>query len=251
MNRLVIVRHGLTEWTTRFTGWTDIDLAPEGVELTEKYAQKLKENGFSFDVGFTSRLKRGIRTLELFLRSLGQENIPIIKDWHLNERHYGALQGLNKAETAEQYGEDQVKVWRRSFSVPPPKVGKNDPRHPANDLTYKDVDPNLLPGGESLKETYERVIPYFKEKVETDLKAGKKVILSGHSNSIRAIVKYLENLSDEEITEINIPYCIPLIYEFNDGFKLEKKYFLASDQEVADAISAIKNQAKKTPTSNT
>jgi 2,3-bisphosphoglycerate-dependent phosphoglycerate mutase len=251
MNQLVIIRHGLTEWTTRFTGWTDIDLAPEGVELTKKYALRLKENDFSFDIGFASRLKRGVRTLETALTVLNQELIPVIKDWRLNERHYGALQGLSKAETAEKYGEDQVKIWRRSFAVPPPSVEKTDPRHPVNDPMYKDVDPALLPAGESLKDTYERVIPYFREKVEPELIAGKKVILSGHSNSIRAIVKYLEGLTEEEIVDVNIPYCIPLIYDLDDNLKLIKRRYLASDSEVAESIQSIKNQAKKTPSENT
>lgn len=248
MRQLVIVRHGLTEWTTRFTGWTDIDLAPQGVELTKKYAARLKENNFVFDIGYASRLKRGVRTLEIVLQVLNQENIPVVKDWHLNERHYGALQGLNKAETAEKYGEDQVKIWRRSFDIAPPKVEKNDPRHPVNDLMYKDVDPNLLPGGESLKDTYERVIPYYKESVEKELSEGKRVMLSGHSNSIRAIVMYLEGLTKEEITEVNIPYCIPLVYDLDDNLKFIKKYYLATDAEVEESIKSIKNQAKKPTT---
>lgn len=245
MRQLVIVRHGLTEWTTRFTGWTDIDLAPQGVELTKKYAARLKENNFVFDVGYTSRLKRGIRTLEIVLQVLNQENIPVTKDWHLNERHYGGLQGLNKAETAEKFGEDQVKIWRRSFAIAPPKVERNDPRHPVNDLMYKDVDPSLLPAGESLKDTYERVIPYYKMAVEKDLSNGKRVILSGHSNSIRAIVMYLEGLSETQITEVNIPYCIPLVYDLDDNLKMIKRYYLATPEEVEESINSIKNQAKK------
>lgn len=245
MNRLVIVRHGLTEWTTRFTGWTDIDLAPEGVDLTKKYALRLKENNFDFDIGFTSVLKRGIRTLKTVLQTIGQEDIPVIEDWHLNERHYGALQGLNKAETVQKFGEEQVNLWRRSYATPPPPVEKNDPRHPVNDEKYKDIDPDLLPAAESLKNTYERVIPYFKTKIESELKSGKKIILSGHSNSIRAIVKYLENLSDEEITSVNIPYCIPLIYEFDSDLKMLKHFFLASKSEIEEAVLSIKNQVKK------
>ncbi len=245
MNRLVIVRHGLTEWTTRFTGWTDIDLAPEGVDLTKKYALRLKENNFDFDIGFTSVLKRGIRTLKTVLQTIGQEDIPVIEDWHLNERHYGALQGLNKAETVQKFGEEQVNLWRRSYATPPPPVEKNDPRHPVNDEKYKDIDPDLLPAAESLKNTYERVIPYFKTKIEPELKSGRKIILSGHSNSIRAIVKYLENLSDEEITSVNIPYCIPLIYEFDSDLKMLKHFFLASKSEIEEAVLSIKNQVKK------
>ena len=245
MNQLVIIRHGQTEWTNRFTGWTDIDLAPEGVELAKKYALVLKEKGYVFDIGFASWLKRGIRTLEVALETLGQTDIPVVKDWHLNERHYGALQGLNKAETAEKYGEEQVKIWRRSYATPPPPLAPTDPRHPARDLKYKGVDPSLLPACESLKDTYERVIPYYKEKMDPAIAAGKRVILSGHSNSIRAIVKYLENLSDEEIVSVNIPYCIPLIYEFDETLKVIKHYYLASDEEVAAAIQSVKNQIKR------
>lgn len=245
MNQFVIIRHGLTQWTNRFTGWTDIDLAPEGIELAKKYALVLKNKGYVFDMGFASWLKRGVRTLEVVLQTLGQTGIPVVKDWRLNERHYGALQGLNKAETAEIYGEGQVKLWRRSYATAPPSLKPADKRHPARDPKYKGVDRSLLPASESLKDTYKRVIPYFKEKVEPEIRAGKKVILSGHSNSIRAIVKYLENLSDEEIVSVNIPYCIPLIYEFDDNLKVTKHYYLASDAEVAAAIQSVKNQIKK------
>jgi 2,3-bisphosphoglycerate-dependent phosphoglycerate mutase len=194
MYKLVIIRHGLTEWSNRFTGWTDIDLAPQGIEETKKYGLKLKELGYSFDLGFTSVLKRGIKTLEIVLKVLGQENIPIIKDWHLNERNYGDLQGQNKAEAVAKYGEEQVKVWRRSYDVAPPN-------------------------GESLKDTYNRAIPYFQKMIEPEIKKSKKVILSGHSNSIRAIVKYLDNSSDQEIVAVNIPYCIPLVYELDEKLR--------------------------------
>jgi len=244
MNKFVIVRHGLTEWTTRFTGWTDIDLAQAGIEMTKKYALRLKENNYKFDIGFTSYLKRGIKTLETVLAVLGQENIPIIKDWHLNERHYGALQTLNKVETVAKYGEEQVNIWRRSYDIAPPKVDISDPRHPINDPKYKDVDPSLLPSGESLKLTYERSVPYFKEKVLSEVKNGKKVILSGHHNSLRAIIKYLDNISDEEIVKLNVPYCIPLVYEFDENLKVIKHYYLASSQEVQAVIDSIKNQTK-------
>jgi len=219
MYKFVIIRHGLTEWSNRFTGWIDIDLAPQGIKDTEKYALKLKELGYSFDLGFTSVLKRGVKTLEIVLKVLGQENVPIIKNWHLNERNYGDLQGQNKAEAIVKYGEEQVKVWRRSYDVAPPN-------------------------GESLKNTYERVIPYFKEKIELEIKSGKKVITSGHSNSIRAIVKYLDQLSDEAIVDVNIPYCIPLIYELDENLKPIKHYYLASDEEVKRVIEGIKNQVK-------
>jgi 2,3-bisphosphoglycerate-dependent phosphoglycerate mutase len=220
MYKFVIIRHGLTEWSNRFTGWTDIDLAPSGIEETKKYGLKLKELGYTFDLGFTSVLKRGIKTLEIVLKALGQENIPTIRDWHLNERNYGDLQGQNKAEVVEKYGEEQIKLWRRGYDTAPPN-------------------------GESLKDTYERVVPYFKEKIEPEIKNGKKIITSGHSNSIRAIVKYLDNLSDEAIVDVNIPYCIPLIYEFDENLKPIKHYYLASDEEVKRVIEEIKNQTKK------
>ena len=194
MNKLVIIRHGLTEWSNRFTGWIDIDIAPEGIEMTKKYAIRLKEKGYKFDSGFTSVLKRGVKTLEIVLKVLGQENIPIIRDWHLNERNYGDLQGQNKAEAIVKYGEKQVKIWRRSYDVAPPN-------------------------GESLKDTYNRVIPYFQKMIEPEIKKSKKIILSGHHNSLRAIIKYLDNMSDEDIVNLNVPYCIPLIYELDENLK--------------------------------
>ena len=219
MNKLVIIRHGLTKWSNRFTGWTDIDLAPSGVEDTVKYALKLKELGYSFDLGFTSVLKRGVKTLEIVLKVLGQKNIPIIKDWHLNERNYGDLQGQNKAEAIVKYGEKQVKIWRRSYDVAPPN-------------------------GESLKNTYNRVVPYFQKMIEPEIKKSKKIILSGHHNSLRAIIKYLDNMSDEDIVNLNVPYCIPLIYELDENLKAIKHYYLASDKEVKKVIESIKNQVK-------
>lgn len=219
MNYLIIIRHGQTEWTKKFTGWIDIDLAPEGIEMTKKYALRLKEKNIYFDFGYASVLKRSYRTLEIVLEIINQKNIPIIKDWHLNERHYGELQGKEKPEMVKLYGEKQVNLWRRSYDVAPP-------------------------GGESLKDTYNRVIPYFQKEIETKLREGKNIILSGHSNSIRALVKYLDNLTNEEITKVNIPYCIPLVYEFENGEKI-KKYYLASDQEVEEIITSIKNQLKK------
>ncbi|MEK7633719.1 MAG: 2,3-bisphosphoglycerate-dependent phosphoglycerate mutase [Patescibacteria group bacterium] len=219
MTKLVIIRHGLTKWSNRFTGWTDIDIAPEGEEMTKKYALRLKENDYKFDIGFTSVLKRGIKTLEIALKVLGQENIPIVKDWHLNERNYGDLQGQNKAEAIKKYGEEQVKLWRRSYDVAPPN-------------------------GESLKDTYNRSVPYFQKMIEPEIKAGKKIILSGHHNSLRAIIKYLDNISDKEIVNLNVPYCIPLVYEFDENLKPVKHYYLASDEEVKQVIEGIKNQTK-------
>lgn len=220
MKRLVIIRHGLTEWPNRFTGWTDIDITPEGEEMTKKYAIRLKENNFKFDLGFTSVLKRGYRTLEIALKTIGQENVPIIKDWHLNERNYGDLQGQNKAEAVKKYGEEQIKIWRRSYDVAPPN-------------------------GESLKDTYNRSVPYFKDNVLKEVKNNKQVILSGHHNSLRAIIKFLDNISDKDIVSLNVPYCIPLIYEFDENLKQIKHYYLASDEEVKQVTDSIKNQIKR------
>ena len=220
MNTLVIIRHGLTEWSNRFTGWTDIDLAPSGIEETKKYGLRLKELGYSFDLGFTSVLKRGIKTLEIVLKVLGQEKIPVIRDWHLNERNYGDLQGQNKSEAISKYGEEQVKVWRRSYDVAPPN-------------------------GESLKDTYNRSVPYFQKMIEPEIKKGKKIILSGHHNSLRAIIKYLDNISNEDIVSLNVPYCIPLVYEFDENLKPIRHYYLAPDEEVQRVIEGIKNQIKR------
>jgi len=219
MNKLVIIRHGLTEWSNRFTGWTDIDLALQGIKETKKYGLKLKKLGYTFDLGFTSVLKRGIKTLEIVLETLGQESIPVTKDWHLNERNYGDLQGQNKAEAIVKYGEAQVKVWRRSYDVAPPS-------------------------GESLKDTYHRSVPYFQKTIEPEIKKGKRIILSGHHNSLRAIIKYLDNISDEDVVNLNIPYCIPLVYEFDENVKPIRHYYLATDKEVKKVIESIKNQTK-------
>lgn len=245
MYKFVIVRHGLSVWSDRFTGWTDIGLAPSGIEETRKYGLKLKELGYSFDLGFTSYLKRGIRTMEIVLEAMGLSNIPVIKAWQLNERHYGALQGLNKPETVAKYGEKQVTIWRRSYDIPPPQLEKIDPRHPANDPVYKDINPSLLPASECLKDTYARSVPYFQKMIEPEIKNGKKVILSGHHNSLRAIIKYLDNISNEDIVSLNIPYCIPLVYELDENLKPIKHYYLAPDEEVKRVIEGIKNQTKK------
>jgi len=244
MIKLVIIRHGLSVWSDRFTGWTDIDIAPEGIEETKKYGLKIKDLGFTFDLGFTSYLKRGIITLEVVLEQMGLQNIPVIKAWQLNERHYGALQGLNKPETVAKFGKEQIDIWRRSYDVPPPPLSKTDPRHPQNDPVYKDIDPSLLPSSECLKDTYARSVPYFQRFIEPEIKKGKKIILSGHHNSLRAIIKYLDNISNEDIVNLNIPYCIPLVYELDENLKPIKHYYLASDEEVQRVIEGIKNQTK-------
>ena len=245
MYKVVIVRHGVTEWATKFTGWTDIDVTQSGIEETKKYGKKLKELGYSFDLSYTSYLKRAIRTLWTVLDEMDLLWIPMIKDWRMNERHYGALQGLNKAETATKYGEEQVAIWRRSYDVAPPLLELSDPRHPSNDSKYKGISPSDLPTGESLKDTIERFIPCWKSEVEPQITKGKKIIVSLHSNSLRALIKYLDNLSSEEIMKVNVPYCIPLVYELDENLKPIKHYYLAPDEEVQRVIEGIKNQTKK------
>lgn len=245
MYKIVLVRHGVTEWATRFTGWTDIDVAPQGIEDTKKYGKTLKEMGYTFDLAYTSYLKRAIRTLWTVLDEMDLLWIPMIKHWRMNERHYGALQGLNKGETAAKYGEDQVNVWRRSYDVPPPKLEMTDERHPSNDSKYKNIDPTTLPVGESLKDTIDRFVPYWQSEVEPQIKAGKKIIVSLHSNTLRALIKYLENMTSEQIMKVNVPYCIPLVYELDENLKATKHYYLAPDEEVERVIASIKNQAKK------
>lgn len=245
MYKLVIVRHGLSVWPTRFTGWTDIDIDPSGITETYKYGKRMKELGFTFDVGFTSYLKRGIKTLNTVLDAMDLDWIPVTKAWQLNERHYGALQGLNKAETVQKFGEEQVTLWRRSYDVPPPALDANDERHPSKDKRYADVDPALLPASECLKDTYKRSVPYWQKVIEPVIRSGKKIIISGHHNSLRAIIKYIDGLSEQEIMKVNIPYCIPLVYEFDDQLKPIKHYYLAPDEEVQRVIESIKNQTKK------
>jgi len=243
--KVVIIRHGLTEWSTRFTGWTDIDVIEQGVKDTRKFSSRLKEQGIIFDIAFTSYLKRGIRTLWTALDTIDQMWIPVVKAWALNERHYGALQGLNKAETVAKYGETQVNLWRRSYDVPPPKLDDNDPRQARLDIKYKNVNPSILPNGESLKDTYNRSVPYWKKFIEPEIKNGKNIILSGHHNSLRSIIKYLDNISNEDIVKLNVPYCIPLVYEFDKNLKQIKHYYLATNEEVQTVIDQIKNQTKK------
>lgn len=245
MTKVVIIRHGTSVWSDRFTGWIDIDVTPEGIKETYNYGLKLKEAGFTFDIAFTSYLKRAIRTLWTVLDATEQMYIPIVNSWKLNERHYGALQGLNKPETVEKHGEEQVAIWRRSYDVPPPALELSDSGHPSHDPKYKDVDPSLLPSTECLKDTYERSVPYWQTEIEPLIKQGKKIILSGHHNSLRSIIKYLDNISDEDIVGLTVPYCIPLVYEFDEQARPIRHYYLAPDEEVQRVIESIKNQTKK------
>ena len=246
MTKLVLVRHGESEWNklNLFTGWTDVDLSEKGHEEAKAAGKLLKAEGYDFDVCYTSYLKRAIHTLNHILDEMDRVWLPVIKTWKLNERHYGALQGLNKSETAEKYGEEKVKIWRRSFDVKPPELDVADERNPANQAIYASVDPKLLPLTESLETTIERVIPYYEEVIKKDMKAGKRVIIAAHGNSLRALVKYLDNMSKEEILGVNIPTGVPLVYEFDDDFKVIRKYYLGDQEALAAKMAAVANQGK-------
>lgn len=228
MYKLVLIRHGQSEWNlaNKFTGWTDVDLSPKGYDEAMKAGQLLKENGFHFDIAFTSYQKRAIKTLHIALEELDELWIPVIKSWKLNERHYGELQGYNKAEMAEKVGADKVHIWRRSYDTPPPALTEDDPRHPKHDPRYKDLKPEELPATECLKDTLERVLPYFQEAIAPEIKAGKSVVISAHGNSLRALAKYLDDISDEDIPGLNIPTGIPLVYELDENLKSIKSYYL-------------------------
>ncbi|MCI5997587.1 MAG: 2,3-diphosphoglycerate-dependent phosphoglycerate mutase [Peptoniphilaceae bacterium] len=245
--KLVLVRHGESEWNklNLFTGWTDVGLSEKGLIEANEAGFVLKENGFDFDVCYCSYLKRAINTLNIILERMDRQWLPVIKSWKLNERHYGALQGLNKAETAEKYGEEQVKLWRRSFDVPPPALDKNDERCPYLQEMYRNVNKKDLPLNESLKDTIERAVPYFNEVIKKDMLNGKRVLIAAHGNSLRALVKYFENLSDEEIIGVNIPTGVPLVYEFDDNFKVLKKYYLGNQDAINEKINSVANQTKK------
>jgi 2,3-bisphosphoglycerate-dependent phosphoglycerate mutase len=246
MYKVVMVRHGESVWNkeNRFTGWTDVDLSEKGIEEAKKGGKILKENGYVFDVAFTSVLKRAINTLHIILEEMDLLWIPEYKHWRLNERHYGALQGLNKAEMAEKYGEEQVKIWRRSYDVPPPPLTKDDPRYPGHDPRYKDLKEEEIPLCESLKDTVARVLPYWNEVIAPTIKEGKRVIIVAHGNSIRALVKYLDNISDQDIVEVNIPTGIPLVYELDENLKPINRYYLGDPEEVRKAMEAVAAQGK-------
>lgn len=246
MIKLVLLRHGESTWNkeNRFTGWTDVDLSEKGFEEAKAAGELLKENGFVFDVAHTSVLKRAIRTLWITLDILDQVWLPVKKSWRLNERHYGGLQGLNKAETAAKHGDDQVLVWRRSYDIPPPALDPSDERHPKNDPRYKDVPASELPASEALKHTVDRFVPYWKEAIVPDLKAGKRVLIAAHGNSIRALLKYLENIPNDEIVELNIPTAVPLVLELTDDLKPIRRYYLGDQDEIAKKMHAVANQGK-------
>lgn len=242
--QLVLVRHGESTWNkeNKFTGWTDVDLTETGINEAKQAAQSLLSNNYNFNVCYTSYLKRAINTEKIILEKMNLD-IPVIKSWKLNERHYGNLQGLNKKETAEKYGEEQVHIWRRSYNVKPPLLDENDKRNPKYDELYKDIKEEL-PLGESLEDTVKRVIPYYEKNILKDMKDGKKVLVVAHGNSLRALVKYIENISDTEIAELNIPTGVPLVYELDEKGKYISKKYLISEDDLNKKINQIKNQGK-------
>tara|TARA_Y100000590_G_scaffold408868_1_gene500342 strand:- start:1801 stop:2547 length:747 start_codon:yes stop_codon:yes gene_type:complete len=246
MYKLVLLRHGESEWNleNRFTGWTDVDLTKKGEMEAQLSGQLLKDGGYEFDVVHTSVLMRAIHTMEICLNEMGVSDIPIHYNWRLNERHYGALQGLNKAETAAKYGDEQVLIWRRSYNIPPPRLELDDKRHPRFDEKYLDLNPEELPAAECLKDTVERFLPYWHEAIKTHTLSEKHVLIVAHGNSLRALVKYLDNTSDEEIVGLNIPTGVPLVYELDDKLQPIKHYYLGDQKAVQAAMNAVADQGK-------
>lgn len=246
MFKVVLLRHGESKWNeeNRFTGWTDVDLTHKGREEAKKAGHVLKKDGFVFDVAFTSVLKRAIRTLWIALDEMDLMWLPVHHSWRLNERHYGALQGLNKAETAAKYGEKQVKLWRRSYDTPPPSLEKNDERYPGNDPRYSDMEEHEIPLTECLKDTVARFLPYWHQEIAPVIKSGSRVIVAAHGNSLRALLKYLDNISEDDIVELNIPTGIPLVYELDGDLKPLKHYYLGDAEEVKKAVDSVASQGK-------
>ncbi|MBP0132035.1 MAG: 2,3-diphosphoglycerate-dependent phosphoglycerate mutase [Nitrosospira sp.] len=246
MKKLVLLRHGESTWNeeNRFTGWTDVDLSKKGLEEARNSGRLLRENGFVFDVAYTSVLKRAIRTLWIALDEMDQMWIPINLSWRLNERHYGALQGLNKAETAAIYGDEQVRIWRRSYDIRPPALTTQDDRYPGSDPRYLSMAKEDIPLSECLQDTVTRFLPYWNETIAPALRSGQRVIIAAHGNSLRALVKYLDNISDGDILELNIPTGIPLVYELDDDLKPIRNYYLGDQLEIEKAQQAVANQGK-------
>lgn len=247
MHKIVLLRHGQSTWNleNKFTGWTDVDLSQQGIEEAHEAGKYLKKEGFVFDIAFTSVLKRAIKTLWITLEEMDLMWIPVINSWRLNERHYGALQGLNKLEMVNKFGEKQVLIWRRSYDVPPEPLTKEDSRFPGKDPRYKDLKANELPLTECLKDTVDRFLPYWHNTIAPAIKSGKRVIIAAHGNSLRALVKYLDNISEQEIVELNIPTGIPLVYELDDNLKPIKHYYLGDPEKIKAAIESVVKQTKK------
>ena len=247
MKVLVLLRHGESTWNkeNRFTGWTDVDLSPKGIEEAREAGRALREKGYAFDVAYTSVLKRAIKTLWLALEEMDLMWIPEHKTWRLNERHYGALQGLNKLETVEKHGEEQVKIWRRSYDIRPPALSKDDPRAPQHDPRYAKLKPEELPLTECLKDTVERVLPYWESTIAPAVRAGQRVLIASHGNSLRALVKYLDKVSDQDIVSLNIPTGIPLVYELNDDLTPIRHFYVGDPAAVERATKAVADQTRK------
>lgn len=246
MKKLVLIRHGQSTWNSenRFTGWTDVQLSEQGVEEARKAGKLMKAEGFKFEIAFTSYLTRAIKTLWLLLEEMDQMYIPEKKSWRLNEKHYGELQGLNKIETAEKYGDEQVLLWRRSFDIPPVALKENDPRSPLLDPRFADVDPKNLPLTESLKDVIDRMIPYWESDIKPSLQEHSEILVAAHGNSLRALVMHLKNMSREEIIEFNIPTGIPYVFEFDDQMHLLKDYFIGDPEEIKKLMDAVAKQGK-------
>src|SRR5262245_39655291 len=247
MTKLVLLRHGESTWNreNRFTGWTDVDLSERGRSEAAEAGRLLREGAYTFDIAYTSVLTRAVRTLWIVLDALDLMWIPVVKSWRLNERHYGALQGLNKAETAAQHGEAQTKIWRRSYDIPPPLLAPDDPRHPSRDPGYPGVPAAELPVAEPLKDTVARFLPYWHDTIAPDIRAGKRVLIAAHGNSLRALVKYLDDVSDAAIVELNIPTGIPLVYELDESLKPLRKYYLGDPAAIKAATEAVAGQLKR------
>ena len=247
MLKLVLLRHGESDWNkeNRFTGWTDVDLSDQGRKEASEAGQVLKNAGLTFDVAYTSVLKRAIRTLWMAMDEMDLLWVPVHRSWRLNERHYGALQGLNKSETAAKFGEEQVKIWRRSYDIPPPALEPSDDRYPGHDPRYRDLSAEELPLTECLRDTVARFLPYWEQHIAPDVRDGKKVLIAAHGNSLRALVKYLDDIPEDEIVNLNIPTGMPLVYELDENLRPLKSYYLGDPEKVKAAMEAVASQGKK------
>lgn len=248
MYRLVLVRHGQSEWnaTNQFTGWTDVDLTERGIKEAHEAGKSLKANGFQFRYAYTSLLKRAIKTLDIILEEMDLMWIPVEKTWRLNEKHYGFLQGLNKTQMVEKYGEEQVQLWRRSYDVRPPAIPEDDPRHPMHDVRYQSIkEDGSAPGTESLLDTTNRIIPLWEEGISQRLKTDREVLVTAHGNSLRGVIKYLKNIPDDEIVHLNLPTGIPYVFEFDENLSLVKDYFLADEETLKKLMEEVANQTKQ------